>query len=152
MKIRPVEKRDLPALKAVLTSSELFPAELLDDMITDYLNNQESADIWFTTVAEGRPISIAYCAPEQMTSGTFNLYAIAVHKQYQGQGIGKQMMQYIEDLLREAGHRILLVETSGLADYALTREFYHKCQYTQEATIRDFYEAGEDKIVFWKKL
>lgn len=152
MKIRPVEKGDLPALKSVLTSSELFPAELLDDMIADYLNNKESADIWFTTVEEGRPISIAYCAPEQMTSGTFNLYAIAVDKQYQGQGIGKQMMHYVENLLREAGHRILLVETSGLADYALTREFYHKCHYTQEATIRDFYEAGEDKVVFWKKL
>lgn len=152
MNIRPIERGDLPDLKNVLTSSELFPAELLDDMIADFFDNEDSADIWFTVVDEDRAIAIAYCAPERMTTGTYNLYAIAVHRDHQGKGIGKQMMAYLENLLQQSGHRILLVETSGLADYALTREFYHKCQYTQEATIRDFYDAGEDKVVFWKKL
>lgn len=152
MNIRPIERGDLPDLKNVLTSSELFSAELLDDMIADFFDNEDSADIWFTVVDEDRAIAIAYCAPERMTTGTYNLYAIAVHRDHQGKGIGKQMMAYLENLLQQSGHRILLVETSGLADYALTREFYHKCQYTQEATIRDFYAAGEDKIVFWKKL
>lgn len=152
MKIRPIEKRDLPTLKVILDDTGLFPSEMLAGMITDYFENPDSTDIWFTVEVEGKPVSIAYCAPERMTVGTYNLYAIAVLQDRQGQGIGRQMMQYIENLLRSQGHRILLVETSGLAQYDLTRTFYRKCNYTQEARIREFYQEGEDKIVFWKKL
>jgi len=150
--IRNVEQEDVPELKSVLDSSELFPSYLLDDMIDDYLNNPSSADIWFTATAREKPISIAYCAPEKFTEGTYNLYAIAVRKDYQGMGIGKQMMEYIENLLREKSHRILLVETSGKPNFALTRQFYHKCNYVKQAVIPEFYEKGDDKVVFWKKL
>ena len=150
--IRAILKEDLKDLKEVLDSSELFPSDLLDDMIHDYLNNADSTDIWLTTIEDNKPISIAYCAPERMTEGTYNLYAIAVHKSRQGQGIGAKMMSHIENLLRKNGHRILLVETSGLPEYEQTRNFYHKCEYHQEALIRDFYQEGEDKVVFWKKL
>ena len=152
MKIRPIIQGDIPSLKVILDNTGLFPSEMLEDMISDYFENSDSTDIWFTVEVDGQPISIAYCAPERMTEGTYNLYAIAVHGTQQGRGVGKQMMQYIEDLLRAQGHRILIVETSGLTDYDLTREFYRKCQYTEEATIREFYAKGEDKIVFWKKL
>ena len=151
-KIRPIHKSDLHDLKIVLDSSELFPSELLDDMISDYFENENSSDIWFTMAVDDIPISIAYCAPERLTEGTFNLYAIAVKKEYQGKGIGKEMMDYIENRLRNAGHRILLVETSSTEEYALTREFYLKCDYTQEAIIRDFYSENESKVVFWKDL
>ena len=150
--IRKVIKEDIVDLKLVLDSSELFPSELLDDMISDFLNNENSTDIWLTTIENGKPISIAYCAPERMTEGTYNLYAIAVHKSMEGKGVGGKMMSYLENHLQKNGHRILLVETSGLPEYELTRKFYHKCNYHQEATIRDFYQAGEDKVIFWKKL
>ena len=150
--IRQVHKKDLQDLKEVLDSSELFPSEMLDDMISGFFQNEDSTDIWLTTIENGKPVSIAYCAPEAMTEGTYNLYAIAVHKSCQGKGIGGKMMSYIEDYLQKEGHRILIVETSGLPEYELTRKFYHKCNYHQEATIRDFYQDGEDKVVFWKKL
>lgn len=150
--IRPVIKSDLPALKQVLDSIELFPSEMLEDMISDYFNNPETTQIWFTAVRDEVPISIGFCAPEQLTTGTFNLYAIGVLNTLQGQGIGSQMMDYLEDTLRKKGHRILIVETSGTADFELTRTFYLKKNYTLEATIRDFWMEGDDKVIFWKKL
>lgn len=74
--IRKVEKEDIEALKEVLNSIELFPAEMLDDMISNYFNNPNSEDIWFTKTENDVPVSIAYCAPEQLTEGTYNLYAL----------------------------------------------------------------------------
>ncbi|GGG06740.1 GNAT family N-acetyltransferase [Dokdonia pacifica] len=150
--IRTIKKEDLHDLKVVLDSSELFPSELLEDMIYDYFNNPSSTDIWFTTLYNDTPIAIGYCAPERLTEGTYNLYAIAVHKEHQGKGIGKKMMRYIENLLQNQGHRILIVETSGKPDFKLTRSFYDQCNYIQQAIIPEFYDKDDDKVIFWKKL
>lgn len=152
MNIRPSTTADIPALKEVIDSSELFPSEYLDDMIAPYLQGAAPQEIWLTTVLEEQVVAITYCAPERMTEGTYNLYLIAVRKEAQGKGVGRKIMTHVEQLLQQQGARVLLVETSGLAEFELTREFYDKCQYHREAVIRDFYQEGEDKVVFWKKL
>lgn len=149
--IRPITRDDLPGLKTVLDSCGLFPSELLDELIAPYFL-PESTDIWFTATVDQQVIAIGYCAPERMTDGTYNLYAIGVREELQGKGIGRKMMHYIEGLLHSAGHRILLVETSGKPEFELTRAFYDQCGYTRQATIPDFYEEGDAKIVFWKRL
>lgn len=150
--IRAIKTSDLEELKAVIETSGLFPSSLLEGMVSDFFVNPESPDIWLTKVINEKPIAIAYCAPERLTAGTYNLYLIAVHKDLQGKGIGGELMNYLETLLKAAGNRILLVETSGLPEFERTRKFYDHCNYHREAVIRDFYDEGEDKVVFWKKL
>ncbi|NME72432.1 GNAT family N-acetyltransferase [Flammeovirga aprica] len=150
--IRLVTKDDLADLKNVLDSIELFPSEMLDELIADYLANHMTEEIWFTATEKGKPISIGYCAPEKLTEGTYNLYAIGVRSDVQAKGIGSKMMAFIENHLREKGHRLLIVDTSGTDDFKLTRRFYEKLEYNKEAVIRDFWKEGDDKVVFWKKL
>jgi ribosomal protein S18 acetylase RimI-like enzyme len=151
-KIRAVLKDDIDQLKRVIDSSELFPSEYLEEMMSDYFNNPGSEDRWFTCIDKDSPIAIGYCVPEKLTDGTFNLLAIGVMKEWQGKGIAVKMMDFIEQLLRQNGGRILIVETSSDEAQTAARNFYHKMGYTQEAVIRDFWKEGEDKIVFWKKL
>ncbi len=151
-KIRKVVEADLSGLKTVLDSSGLFPSGFLDEMIADYFANPDTEDVWFTCLDNDVPIAVGYCVAEKFTQGTCNLLAIGVAKELQGSGIGGQMMTFIEQLLRSAGKRILIVETSSDDQYRLTRKFYQKLGYAHEATIRDFWKEGEDKIVFWKKL
>lgn len=150
--IRAINKTDLADLKIVIETSGLFPPDLLDGMVSDHFANSETQDIWLTKLINDKPIAIAYCAPERLTDGTYNLYLIAVHNDLQGKGIGGQLMRYVENLLQSTNKRILLVETSSLPEFELTRRFYDKCGYNREAVIRDFYRDGEDKVVFWKKL
>lgn len=142
---------DLPALKATIDANSLFPSDMLDDMIADYFDNKDGADFWLT-YEDTKPVAISYCAPERMTKGTWNLYLIAVHPDYQRKGLGTAMMHYIEQMLTARGERVLLVETSGLANFEGTRLFYRKCGYEEEARIREFYQTGEDKIIFRKSL
>ncbi|MCG8387391.1 MAG: GNAT family N-acetyltransferase [Cytophagales bacterium] len=152
IKTRQVVKDDVQGLKDIIDSSDLFPSALLDEMMENYFNDPASTDTWLTATYESRPIVAAYYAPEKLTDGTFNLYLIAVHKNFQGRGAGSEMMKCIEDLLRKKGERVLIVETSGSPAFALTRKFYTDLGYHREAVIREFYQRGEDKIVFWKKL
>lgn len=150
--IRKIIKSDLPALKIVLDNCELFPSEYLKGMIADYFNNSDSEDIWLTYVLKSKVVAMAYCAPMELTNGTYNLYAIGVHNDVQRQGIGSEMMNYIEERLKTAEHRLLIIETSSSESQMPARNFYHKCNYTHEATLRDFWDDGDDKVVFWKKL
>ena len=150
--IRNITKSDIPELKQLLDTIELFPSDMLDDMVADYFSNLDTQEIWYTATEENKPISIGYCTPEILTEGTYNLYAIGVKSEIQGKGIGSQMMDHLEIRLREQGHRILIVETSGAPEFHLTRKFYEKLGYHKEAVIRDFWREGEDKIIYRKKL
>jgi ribosomal protein S18 acetylase RimI-like enzyme len=47
---------------------------------------------------------------------------------------------------------LLIVETSGLADFETARAFYDRCGFTQEARIQNFFAAGDDKIAYTKPL
>ena len=149
--IRPAQRSDIPAIKSVVVDAELFPPEMLDDMIAGYLE-ETTRDIWFVAVADGQVVGFGYCEPERMTSGTWNLLAIGILASYRGRGIGAAMMRYLENRLRTDGARVLIVETMGTPEYARTRAFYRSNGYAEEARIREFYKTGGDKIVFWKHL
>ena len=153
--IRPFHPNDLPAVKAVIDATGLFPSELLDAMVPNGTANDEEAgddpSFWLTWDEDG-PAGVAYCAPEPMTSGTWNLLLIAVHPERHGRGVGTRLTTHVEERLAARGERVLLVETSGTDDFERTRGFYRHLGYEEEARIRDYYDAGDDKIVFRKAL
>ena len=145
--IRPLVPGDLDAAKAVIDATGLFPSEMLDGMVAGYFSGEADQDVWLT-YDDGGPVAVAYYAPERMSSGTWNLYLIAVHPDRQGHGVGAALMRHVEQALALRGERVLLVETSGLPEFARTRAFYAGIGYHEEARIREFYAAGEDKVVF----
>lgn len=149
--IRPAERQDIPAIKSVAENAELFPPEMLEDMISAYLD-QSSNDVWFVALAGDRLVGFGFCEPERMTSGTWNLLAIGVLDDWRGRGVGAAMMRQLEDRLRATGERILIVETLGTPAFERTRSFYRTNGYVEEACILEFYEPGGDKVVYWKHL
>lgn len=147
--IRSPQPGDLAALEGVIAATGLFPPELLGGMMAG--NAEGAPSLWQVLERDG-PVALAYAAPERMMEGTWNLLLIAVHPDVQGKGFGTALMAEVEALLRAEGQRLLLVETSDLPEFEATRAFYFRRGYRQEAHIRDFYAAGEGKIVFVKAL
>lgn len=150
--IRPTKFEDIPALKLVLDATELFPSEMLPDMVSDFLSNDESEGLWLTCEEGGKAIGFCYATPEALTEGTWNMLAIAVLPEKQGSGAGGAIVKQLETRLRESGHRVLIADTSGADEFAQTREFYRKNAYSEEARIRDFWAEGDDKVIFRKSL
>ena len=149
--IRDLDRADLPSVHAILDGTGLFPSDMLEPMVEPFLSKQ-APHHWLVACSEGRVVGFAYAELERMTDGTFNLLAIAVDPGVQGAGIGTTLVAGLMSHLRQQGGRIVIVETSSLDEYADTRSFYTGQLFTQEARIRDFYAAGEHKLVFWKQL
>jgi ribosomal protein S18 acetylase RimI-like enzyme len=61
-------------------------------------------------------------------------------------------MEAVEAQLATEGVRILLVDTSGTAEFKRTRAFYDMLGYEREARIRDYWSEGDDKVTFRKSL
>lgn len=153
--IRLTTPSDTNKLLALADATGLFEpnqieelAQMLDQHFSD---ESDSEGLWFTD-DDNEPVGVAYVAPERMTEGTWNLYLIAIHPDYQKQGHGAALLRHIEQMLAKRGERVLLVETSGLEDFEYVRAFYQKSGYEEEARIREFYKAGDDKIIFRKAL
>lgn len=112
----------------------------------------EGPERWLTARLDGAPVGFAFFRPEAHTDGTWNVLAIAVLPEHHNSGIGSQFMQHIEDILRRDRQRVLLVETSGTPVYEATRAFYRARHYTEVGRIPEYWEAGDDKVIFYKHL
>jgi GNAT superfamily N-acetyltransferase len=146
-----MSRNDLSAVSSILDQTGLFPSEMLTEMAEPFLSEAEP-QIWLTACEGLDVLGFAYCEPERMTDGTYNLLAIAVDPSRQSGGIGQLIVSAVERAVRDIGGRVLLVETSSLPEYERTRSFYGQLGYDREAVVREFYAEGEDKIVFWKHL
>ena len=129
------------------------PHELvaLREVIDDYFDhNHQDGHRALTFEQAGRPIGFAYFAPTPMTDRTWHLYWIFVDKTIQAKGVGAKLLAAVEAEIAGGGGRQLVVETSSLPSYDLTRKFYLKHGYDQEATVRDFYADGDHQVIFRK--
>ena len=150
--IRSLKQSDITKLKVVLDQTELFPSEMLEDMVNPFFNDSDCTDFWQVYEHHGEPVGFLYCIQEKLTESTWNVLAIAVLPDLQNQGIGGLLMSKIEQILHNSNHSTLLVETSSLPEYDRTRKFYERIGYHKEAVIRDFYTKGDHKVVFWKSI
>ena len=124
--IRPTQATDKRAILALASRTGVFkPHEItaLEEVLGDFHNTNTTLDHRAITFEEhGEILGFAYYAPASMADRTWYLYWIAVTKQTQARGIGTQLLQLIEEDIRSRRGRILLVETSSLPYYDLTRE------------------------------
>lgn len=104
------------------------------------------------TSDDGEPVGVAYCAPEPVTSGTWNLLMLWTRADRHGKGFGSGLVRQVENELQRRRARLLIVETSSLEAFAAARAFYAKCGFFHEATIKDFFSDGDDKLVFTKPV
>jgi ribosomal protein S18 acetylase RimI-like enzyme len=148
IEIRPLRRDDLHSAVALVAAADLFPPGLLPDMAEPFLSGT-SDELWWIAVGGRR---LAYAAPERLTDGTWNLLLLAVDPASQRRGLGRALVTTVVEALGKAGGRLLIVETSGTAEFAGTQLFYRRLGFRREARVRDFYGPGDDKVIFTLQL
>jgi len=154
--IRATKPQDTPTLMTLAEGTGVFlPGDIqaLQEVLDDYhAENHREGHRSVTYDDNGQVIGFAYYAPASMTDRTWYLWWIAVSKEIQARGIGGKLLKHIEDAIRAEKGRLLLLETSSLPSYELTRRFYLKNGYTIMAVLKDYYADGHDMVVFSKRL
>jgi ribosomal protein S18 acetylase RimI-like enzyme len=116
------------------------------EVLDAYLSGDEGYCAWVDVETEVRGYICYGRTP--MTEATYDLYWIAVAPSHKGRGIGRALMAKMETELAHAGARLLRVETESTEAYRATRAFYEALGYSRAATLRDFYAAGKDLVIF----
>ncbi len=152
MKIRNIEETDISDLQHVAIATDLFPPNMLPDLVEPVLKEPNGPHHFLTALEGSRPVGLCYAVPEALTDRTWNMLALAVHPQFQRRGFGRSLVRGMEQALASRGIRLLIVDTSGSQDFTGTREFNKDLGYANEARIRNFWAEGDDKIIFTKAL
>jgi len=134
---------------------EFKPAEVVvaEEVIDSYLADPAGSG-YNTLVAEDGPAISGYICygPTPLTEGTWDVYWIAAAAGEQGKGVGSALLAYAEDKIKEAGGRLIVIETSSQTSYVKSRRFYSNHGYGAIARLPDFYAPGDDKIILQKRL
>ena len=100
----------------------------------------------------GKTVAYTCYGSIEGTIGGYDLYWIVTHNDYRGSGIGKNLIEETHNRVKKDGGKYIIAETSSIDKYLPTRNFYEKMEYINEASIKDFYREGDDKIFYIKRF
>jgi ribosomal protein S18 acetylase RimI-like enzyme len=146
----PETVRDIVASTGFFYDHEIEVAvELAEERLQKGL---ESGYLFLFAEQGGRTVGYSCYGEIACTTGSYDLYWIAVRNDCRNQGIGKVLLQKTEALIAGQKGRIIWVETSGQGKYLSTRKFYLRSGYQEEAVLKGFYGPGDDKFIYVKRL
>jgi ribosomal protein S18 acetylase RimI-like enzyme len=155
--IRPMTLADRAAIAELIVSVENFNQSETDcalELVDIYLHDKNQSD-YKIAVAEDSSANVqAYACwgSVPLTKGAFDLYWIATRPSSRGLGFGRALMNHVEQQVMSSRGRLLIIETSSKDSYQNTVGFYHNLGYEETARIKDFYDIGDDKLVFVKRI
>ena len=144
-------------IRAVTESAGVFyPKEIdiAEELARENLNRgaQESGYRFLVAESGGEVCGYTCFGPIPGARRRYDLYRIAVAETFKGGGVGRELMARSEAAILKSGGTKIYVETSSRPPYAPARAFYRRCGYQVDAVLKDYYDDGDDKVIFAKIL
>ncbi len=160
MRFRNIVRPDDPErVREIVSSTGFFREDEIEIAVELCRENLEWGDeessysfIFADDEESGRTLGYTCYGEIPCTLKRYDLYWIAVHADARGKGIGKALIREAERLIAERGGKIVFIETNSRDQYEPTRRFYLSCGYQVAAQVKDFYEDGDDKVIFARRL
>jgi len=148
---------DIQAVREILNSTGFFydfevaiAVELAQE---NYEKGEEKSGYIFTIVEiDEKPVAFSCYGKTPCTAASYDLYWIAVHQNQKGNGIGKILLNRLEEHVEQLGGKNIWIETSGRPLYEPTRQFYLKYGCTLIAELPEFYGENDPKLIFLLKV
>ena len=154
--VRPGTIDDRDDIVATVVAAGMFTPDdvgVVAELLAAHLGGADHDDDRCLVIERaGRAVAVAYAEARPAADRVWDLTMIGVRPEHQHGGDGTALIGAIEQDLARAGQRLMVVETSALAEYDGARAFYRARGYDEEARIRDYWADGDDLIVFRKRL
>jgi len=157
MKIRPLVEKDRASLLSMLIKTRSFTSAEIDvamELIDIVLKDQIQKDYQIYCMVDDQDQAIGYICygPTPITQGTFDLYWIAVDPDFQKQGVGSNLLDFLGKVVKELKGRMILADTSSIPHYEKTQNFYLRNGFQEVARVLDYYHPGNDRVTFCRRL
>jgi GNAT superfamily N-acetyltransferase len=143
-------------IREIVVSTGFFydhEVEIAVELVEERLMQGEKSGYYFIFAeADGVTVGYSCYGPIASTRSAHDLYWIVVHTGFRGKGLGKLLLEETYTHARAMGCTQIYAETSGREHYIPTQQFYVSAGYTLESTNKDFYDKGDDKLVYVKWL
>ncbi|HEY5765689.1 MAG TPA: GNAT family N-acetyltransferase [Candidatus Deferrimicrobiaceae bacterium] len=155
--IRRAAPGDRDAIRSMIEGTKVFQPHEVDVAmeLVDAAPDRPADDDYHPYVLveeDGTVVSYACFGKNPMTAATWDLYWLATRTDRMGKGYGREIVRFVTDEVRRKGGRLLVIETSSKESYGGTRTFYDKIGCTLAAQIPDYYDRGDDKLVYLIRL
>jgi len=150
-----IHREDRAAIESITRSSGYFTETevkvalgVFDEAITS------SANPYNYIIAESDHQIQGYACygKDEQSESSYELYWIAVDEACRGMGIGKLLLEAVEEAIGIGGGGQLFIETAGREQYLPTRRFYEHQGYRQAAWLDDYFAPGDARVIFTKRL
>jgi len=157
MTIRPLMTPDREAVHRILLQREVFndkEVQVALEVLDEYFRKGAAESGYEAYGSFSGPKLGGYLCfgPIPLTDERYDLYWIAVDEEMSEKGVGKSLLQFMENKIRERGGRKIYAETSSTTAYHPARSFYRKNGYAVTAVLKEYYRPGDDKIIFLKDI
>lgn len=156
MPIRPIKSDDRDLVQELLVQTGAFqPHEVAVamELIDIALTRPDQQDYNpYVLENEGTIVAYACFGKNPMTRYTYEVYWIATRAGHMRRGYGREIFAFVEEEIRRRGGRQLIVETSSQPRNQVSQMFYAKTGCHLAARLPDFYDEGDDMLVYMKLL
>ncbi|MGQ3685252.1 MAG: GNAT family N-acetyltransferase [Candidatus Loosdrechtia sp.] len=138
--LRPATVRDI---RAILELEKLGFARVEERFNRRQIENLLAKPSAIVIVAEGNNRVLGWAAGlirRYLKSYTGRVYAVAVHPDARGKGVGQGLVRYILHLLAEFGARRIFLEVNIKNNEAIN--LYHKLGFVYQRNLVDYYGTG----------
>jgi ribosomal protein S18 acetylase RimI-like enzyme len=156
MSIRALTSGDRERVQSLLLDTGAFQPhemavamELVDIVLTKPDQQDYHA---FVLEQEGEILAYACFGQNPMTRFTYDLYWIATRAGRTRRGHVREIFEFVETQIRQRGGRQLMIETSSKSAYEGGRVFYQKIGCSLATRLPNFYDEGDDLLIYWKRL
>ena len=155
MRIRKLIPDDRDELLRILKATGVFKdyeIEIADEVLRESLNPASSYRTYCCVDDHQFVIGYVCFGATPCTMGTYDLYWMAVDPARQGSGVGRDLLRFAEERVKQEAARLMIIETSSTPEYDAARKLYQGMGYRQIAILPDFYRPGDSKVIYGKNF